>query len=101
MMKTKMVSVFDTAVGAYTSPQFYRSIGEAERAFRSACSQEGNQFNVHAKDYSLMLLGEFDDNSGQFTIVNTPSTIITALQAKAMEKESDFKLQREQDGVEV
>jgi len=47
------------------------TIGEAERQFHDALknSQPGSLFNTHPEDFSLILLGEFDEKT--YEIVNT------------------------------
>jgi len=54
------------------------TIGEAERQFHDALknSQEGSLFRTHPQDFSLRLLGEFDDKKVE--IVNTKSQEITS-----------------------
>lgn len=53
------------------------TIGEAERQFRDALenAQEGSLFRTHPQDFSLHLLGEFDQDN--LSIVNTKSQEIT------------------------
>lgn len=54
------------------------TIGEAERQFHDALqnSQEGSLFRTHPQDFSLRLLGEFDEKTVE--IVDTKSQIITS-----------------------
>lgn len=77
-MKLSCFCVYDSAVGAHTSPQFFRSRGEAVRSFQSACEQEGSQFRAHAADYSFWLIGEFDDGDGTF-VPQRPERVCCAL----------------------
>lgn len=65
-MKLEVYSVFDAAVGAYLPPLFMRARSEAVRSFQDACRDNSHQFARNAKDYSLVHLGFWDDNSGQF-----------------------------------
>ena len=53
------------------------TIGEAERQFRDALenAQEGSLFRTHPQDFSLHLLGEFDET--EMKIVDTKAQQIT------------------------
>lgn len=83
MAKVKMVSVYDSAVGAYLPPQFLRSKGEAIRAFINAIGDPKSQFFQHPADYTLFELGEFDDQTGRFEIFAAPIPYGTALEFSA------------------
>lgn len=63
-MKLVMMAVFDSKVGAYATPFFARSKGEALRSFEDACRDEKLPFKSHPGDFSLYMVGEFDDNDG-------------------------------------
>lgn len=65
-MKMHIFSVYDSAVGAYLQPFFSRSMGEAIRSFQDAVNDPKTQFNSHTMDYTLFLLGSFDDGGGVF-----------------------------------
>lgn len=63
-MILKIYSVFDAAIKAYMPPFTMRADGEAIRALSQTVQDTNHQFHRHAEDYSLHLLGTFDDNSG-------------------------------------
>lgn len=67
-MIVEAYAVHDSAVGAYNQPLFFRSRGEAVRAFQDACGKESN-FVAHPADYSFFRIGQFDDQTGVFTPV--------------------------------
>lgn len=76
-MKLVVCSVFDTKVGAYAAPNFFKTKGEAIRAFTDAVVQEGSPFGKHRPDYRFFCLGEFDDSTGQLTAC-VPEVLIGA-----------------------
>ena len=76
-MKLLVFAVYDKAVSAFMQPFFARSKGEAVRSFTEACNDEKHNFHKHASDYSLMFMGEFDDNSGLYSTAD-PTRIIGA-----------------------
>ena len=59
-------SVFDAKALAYLQPIFCKTEGLAVRSFTAAVEQVGHDFNRYAEDYSLWLLGEFDEQAGGF-----------------------------------
>lgn len=85
-MKLHVCAVFDTAVGVYTQPVYFRSKGEAIRSFIDAVKDEKSQFSRHAKDYAFVWLGEWDDNTGFFESPMQPHTLLTALEAVSREE---------------
>lgn len=79
-MLLKVFSVFDAKVGAYLPPMFFRSKGEALRAFASAVNKEGHDFNTYAPDYTLFELGDFHDDSANFLLHNSPKSLGVAVE---------------------
>lgn len=69
-MRYKILTVRDRAIDAYGQPFYATSVGGAVRSFSDEINnaREGNQLNKHPEDFDLFLLGEFDDNTGEFDI---------------------------------
>lgn len=67
-MRYKVLAVRDRAIDAYGQPFFSSSVGGAVRSFSDEVNRAGenNQLNKHPEDFDLFLLGEFDDNTGEF-----------------------------------
>lgn len=68
-MKLKVFSVFDSKVGAYLTPFFSRSTGEAIRAFTQAANDSQTQFCKFAEDFTLFEIGEWDDQNSKFELL--------------------------------
>lgn len=64
MMIKKVYTVFDEAAGAYLQPFFSSSNRTAMRAVEDVMSDPSHQFNVHADDFTLFCIGEYDEDSG-------------------------------------
>lgn len=79
-MILKIFSVFDSATGAYLQPFFAASQGSAIRSFMDACNDTAHEFSKHASDYTLFILGEFDDSDGSIRSEN-PLRLMNALEA--------------------
>jgi len=81
-MITKIFVVYDSKVEAYLAPQFYRAKGEAIRAFEGAVNSKDTQFNTHPEDFTLFLIGEYDDATAKITTLLTPESIGKAIEFK-------------------
>lgn len=75
----KMFSVLDKKIGAYNTPMFFRSRGEAVRAFSDACGNKDDNFAKHPEDYCWCYMGEFHDDTGECLPVRPPEIVLTAL----------------------
>lgn len=89
-MIMQVYAVYDKKVGAYMMPQFFRTKGEALRAFMDAVASEAAPFRKHAEDYVFCCLGEYDDHSGSFANntsngIEVPEIGMTALDAVVVE----------------
>lgn len=74
-MKMMLFSVFDAKTEAYMPPFVARAKGEAIRSFGDAC-KDGNRFLAHRGDYSLVYVGEFDDQTG--VVSDSDPTIVVS-----------------------
>lgn len=89
-MKMKVVSIFDTGVGAFTRPIFVRSDGEAIRMFidqvNSERSPDGgpNVMFDHPDHFALFHIGEFDDADAKLSVPSqgVPVELVTGQRAK-------------------
>nr|QJB19229.1 MAG: nonstructural protein [Microvirus sp.] len=86
-MKLLACAVRDGAVGAFLTPMFFRSKGEAIRSFTDAATNSEHQFSKHMSDYVFYVVGEFDDNSGLFSPCE-PLRLISALECSAPDPRS-------------
>lgn len=78
-MSLDICAVFDSAVGAYNRPLFFRSRAEAIRSFQDACANSENGFSAHAEHYSFWRLGTFDETTGVLTHLHEPDRLCGAL----------------------
>lgn len=59
-------AVFDSAAKAFLPPFCLRNDGEALRAFRDVANSGSHQIGKYPEDYTLFLLGTFNDSLGEF-----------------------------------
>ncbi|WNK14833.1 MAG: nonstructural protein [Microvirus sp.] len=78
-MLLKVYSVHDIKVGAYLPPIYFRSKGEAIRAFSAAAMQTDHDFHKYASDYTLFEIGSWDDANAKFESHLTPIPVGKAL----------------------
>lgn len=63
-MITKMFSVFDSKAGVFATPFFMPTKGMAIRSFMDVSNDESTMLCKHPEDFSLFVIGEFDDEKG-------------------------------------
>lgn len=66
-MILKIFSVYDSKTLAYMTPFFSTTPGSAIRSFSDAAASEGSIVAQHPEDFSLFMIGEFDDKTGAIT----------------------------------
>lgn len=76
-MILQIYSVRDSAANAFLQPFFAPGTGLALRYFQDAVNDSNHQFHKHTSDYSLWLLGSFDDSNGS-VVPSEPQKIATA-----------------------
>ena len=63
-MVTKMYSFFDKKAGCYLTPFFSQADGSATRVATDLVSDPNTVMGRHPADFSLVLIGSFDDQLG-------------------------------------
>ena len=102
-MRLGVYSIFDTAVMAYLPPFYARTMAEAIRSFRAAALDPSHMVGMSRKDYGLVHLGTFDDNTGSFEQEAAPVPVMNAEQAAAfmnVEPETDADAKRDEPLVQ-
>lgn len=84
-MILKIFSVFDSKAAFFGNPFVDQREASAIRAFRDAVNKpdENNGFFRHPEDYSLFLLGVFDNETGEIEC-GKPLNLITASAIKEL-----------------
>ena len=74
-----VVCVKDRAADVFNRPFFVPHRNVAIRDFTDEVNRAAtdNQLNKHPDDFDLYLLGEFNDNTGEFSI-STPQVLVRA-----------------------
>lgn len=82
-MLSKIYTVFDSKAQAYLQPFYSPNDAVALRNFQTAATDENHHFNKHAADYTLFLIGEYDDTSASITMLPSAKNLGCALTFKA------------------
>lgn len=82
MSKLIVCSVYDSKVKAYARPFFQKTVGEALRSFTAVVNDETTDLYKYSEDFSLMHLGEWDEETGHFESLNVPINLGLASGAK-------------------
>lgn len=78
-MKLKVFSIFDDKAKAFVNPFFMPHNGLALRALSDVVQDKNTNISRHPGDFSLYILAEFDDNSGEFVSLERPEFLARAL----------------------
>lgn len=62
----KQFSIHDSKAGAFLPPFILPRQEMAQRTFSDCINSEDHQFGAHPDDYTLFLLGHWDDETAQF-----------------------------------
>lgn len=96
MTTTKVFSIYDAKVGGFAKPFFFRTNGEALRAWMDVVNDPQSDFFRHPEDYTLFLVAEFDESKGQFINETSPLSIASAMEMRKvahnnLQKPTEYK----------
>lgn len=74
-------SVFDSKSETFTPPTYGITEAEVVRGF-SDLLQQDNAMSRHPEDFTLFHIGEYEDDTAQFTSI-PPRSVVTAISLKA------------------
>lgn len=64
-MKLQVYAIYDGVAGAFMTPFFMQTDGQAIRAFSDNLNSEDSMLAQHPADFVLYNIGEFDDSTGE------------------------------------
>lgn len=77
-MNVKVFSIYDIKAACHAQPFFLPNEGQAIRAFGDLVQDNKTQIAAHPGDYSLYLIGTFDNNSGELISEKKPKFLSAA-----------------------
>lgn len=82
MQNLIMVVVYDSKAEAYTTPFFSQTAETALREFKHTINNTKGPLALFSEDYSLFILGQFDQDEGTFKIHKSPIHLANAITLK-------------------
>lgn len=73
---TKVFTVLDTKAQAYLPPFYIPNEDVAKRAMQQCLMDPNHAFAMSPQDYQLYILGEFDQETGKFTLLDGPTHVV-------------------------
>jgi hypothetical protein len=67
-VKHVICAIYDSATEAYMRPWTAQSEGQAMRIFSDEVFRPDSEIGKHKEDYSLFLIGTFNDGSGELEV---------------------------------
>lgn len=74
-----MFTIRDSKAEYFYPPAYNKTHGEAERTFRDLAQNQETQIGKHPEDFDLYFTGEFDDQTGKVTPLDSPQHIVKAI----------------------
>lgn len=92
-MKLKMFSVFDTKMAVFANPFYDQREESAIRSFSDAVNDPNpnNMWNKHPEDFSLYMIGEFDNDTGEIDLYK-PQNLVTASALMSLRRDLPSKI---------
>lgn len=81
MIKFRIYSVYDSKAESYSQPILRMNDAVAQRDFGVMVNDPGHAYNLHAEDYTLFCVGEWDAIDGKLSGV-VPMSVCNGLQLK-------------------
>lgn len=78
----KIFSIFDEKAEAFLQPFFLATVGQAERALLDAMRDDEHNFSRYPSDFTLFLIGEYDEVTGVITPQKTGLMNLVELKPK-------------------
>lgn len=72
--------IYDSKIPVYEELLALRSKAEAIRMFETTVQTKDNRLNKYPSDYSMFLIGEWDEETGLITSYPAPQHIASALE---------------------
>lgn len=77
-MLHSIVAVYDKKTEAYLKPIFVPTEATAVRSFQDVVNSPDTEFNRHPEDYSMHVIGEWNDHNAEFLLPKQPKLLIEA-----------------------
>ena len=79
-MLQQIFTVYDSKAEMYLTPFYQNTVNQARRVFSDIINNHEHQFSKNPEDYTLFHLGEYNDKSAQFNMLDTPASLQLGLE---------------------
>ena len=79
-MKQIIASIYDSKVRVWSFPQQFVNKGALARAWEETCNDTNSPFAKYPSDFTMFIVGEWDDETGQISMHQAPEPLGTAVQ---------------------
>lgn len=86
IMLHEVYSVRDSKTEVFGQPFLQKAKGEAERSFQALANDPQTFVGKYPDDFDLYYLGQYDDHSGAFNVLQTPKHIMKAIHCVKTDK---------------
>lgn len=83
-MALKVFTVYDSKSEHYGNPIFLLNKGEALRSFADEAKNPESMIGKHSADFTLFMIGEFDQATGTFKPLPAKENLGTAIELKGL-----------------
>lgn len=97
----QIFSVYDQKALAYLPTFILPEVDMAKRIFGDCINDEGHQFGKHPEDYTLFVLGTFNDRTGELETNPTPMGLGNGVQYVVQSVKSKPKQKALTNGKEI
>lgn len=71
----KIFSVHDSKAEAYLPPIYFKTAGEAIRAFETTVKDPKTQMHNYPQDFTLVELGDYDERTAKISMLAQPKIL--------------------------
>lgn len=71
-MNSQVFTIRDSKANAYLQPFFMPNEAVATRAMDNCLRDKGHAFYANPEDFALYILGDYDDETGKFVLLDSP-----------------------------
>lgn len=79
----KIYTVHDAKAAFYGQPFYARTNAEAIRSFTQLVNDPQHQIGAHHADFTLFELGEYNEQTGEITVLKAPAPLGNGVDFKA------------------
>lgn len=95
-MKIQILCIRDVKAATYDKPLFFPTVESAQRTFAKEINRpsEDNLLYQFPEDFTLVHLGQFDEETAEISLLSSPTPVMTGRQCASPDIESKSGVSR-------